>query len=140
MGANKHTGPRRGSFAYRALKCLHAMGFAGAATWKDESAFKQSAREFDCEVVQQLLVWRLVEAKGDLYQVTAAGRSYLGFVDVASAESTSMTPGPYVPPRLPLQPQNRPALRVMRPGALDYRAIPSRMGDQIIPHGAKAVA
>lgn len=140
MAASKHSGPRRGSLAYRALNCLHALGKSGAVGWKDECGFGQSSRVFDSDIVQQLLVWRLVEVKGNEYSVSTAGLSYLGFAPAAPVSSAPPASGPYAPPKLPLSPQNRPALRVIRPGALDYRSIPSRIGDQIIPHGAKAAA
>ena len=125
MAASKHSGPRRGSLAYRALSCLHALGESGAAGWKEECGFGQSSRVFDSEVIQQLLVWRLVGNNGELYLVTAAGLSYLGFAPATPVNNTPPASGPYVPPRLPLSARNRPALRGMRPGAFDYRDIPS---------------
>lgn len=40
----------------------------------------------------------------------------------------------------PLSEHNHPRVRVMREGALDYQAIPSRMGDLLVPHKVKAAA
>jgi len=125
MAASKHNGPRRGSLAYRALSCLHALGESDAAGWKEECGFGQSSRVFDCDVIQQLRVWRLVDGRGDVYLVTAAGRSYLGVAPTTPVNNAPPASGPYVPPKLPLSPRNRPALRGMRPGAFDYRDIPS---------------
>ncbi|WP_036170382.1 hypothetical protein [Massilia sp. 9096] len=139
MAANKHTGPRRGSWPYRALGYLHMLGQESLYGWMQESSYEQSARDFQYEVVERLLSWHLVELVNESYRVTSAGRSYLGIVDAAAAVGDVATSRQAAPQR-PLSTQNRPALRVMRPGALHYRDIPSRLGDQVIPHGKKAAA
>lgn len=48
--------------------------------------------------------------------------------------------GRYVAPVRPLAECHRARLPVLREGALDYRDIPSRMGDVLVPHGAKVAA
>lgn len=136
----KHTGPREGSRAHRALKALHEHGDMYEAAWMIKAAYDHSPSEFYRSVVQPLLGWKLVKEHGISYRVTPAGRACLGVSDVPDVEPV-ITPGTYVPPMgRPLSAQYRPGLRVMRPGALDFREIPSRIGEQIIQYGAKAAA
>jgi hypothetical protein len=139
MPASKHTGPRRASWPYRALNGLHSLGRETLHGWMQEMSYVQTTRDFQCEVVERLLAWRLVELVDETYRVTSAGRSYLGIDHVPAAEGDVAT-ARSAPPQRPLSTANRPALRVMRPGALDYLEIPSRLGNQVIPHGTKAVA
>lgn len=136
----KHTGPREGSRAHRALKSLHEHGDMYEAAWMIKAAYDRSPLEFHRSVVQPLLAWGLIQENGVSYRVTRAGRALLGVPEVMEAARV-VTPGTYVPPMgRPLSAKNRPGVRVMRPGALDFRDIPSRMGEQVVQYGAKAAA
>ena len=124
MAAAERSGPRAGSVAHRALLSLHSIGKMAIPTWMGQVEYGKSTKIFQREVVERLLGWGLIEASGLLYCVTPAGREHLGCGDVPVVIGV-ITPGAYVPPRRDLSPHNRPALRVMRPGAFDYRDIPS---------------
>lgn len=65
--------------------------------------------------------------------------TFADLVDLAESASAPSLVGPAAIMR-PLSERNRPRIRVMRDGALDYQAIPSRMGDNLVPHKAKAAA
>ena len=63
----------------------------------------------------------------------------VSFADLVDLAEVNATVGPAPTPR-PLSERNRARVRVLREGALDYQDIPSRIGDQSIPHKAKAGA
>lgn len=65
--------------------------------------------------------------------------SFAELVDLVDADTPADAIGPAAVMR-PLSEGNRPRVRVMREGALDYQSIPSRMGDLLLPHKAKADA
>jgi len=65
--------------------------------------------------------------------------SFADLVDLAELKMVEAVVGP-APAMRPLSERNRARVTVMREGALDYRAIPSRMGDVLVPHGAKVAA
>jgi hypothetical protein len=88
------------------------------------ASFLQSRSEFNRDVIQPLLLWKLVARHNDGYCTTGAGLRFLGVL-VKEETPAAPAPGRYVPPRRDLSVTHRPALRVMRPGAFDYREIPS---------------
>jgi hypothetical protein len=118
------SGPRHGSRAYRSLVALYQCGAMGEAEWMEMSSFLQSRAEFQRDVVQQLLHWKLIATHQDGHRILEAGLRYLGVLPEEEKPGVPAT-GRYVPPRQDLSARNRPALRVMRPGAFDYRDIPS---------------
>ena len=65
--------------------------------------------------------------------------TFAELVDLAEIAAAPASVGPAAVMR-PLSERNRPRIRVMREGALDYQAIPSLMGDLLVPHKAKADA
>jgi hypothetical protein len=134
-------GPNPGTRAYLALVMLHKVGgqadtadFMKAASWVD------SARHFERVVVQPLEHFRLMFRRGGMLVLTDSGLAFLGAAGAVPMPEAPVTPsaGAYV--MRPLSARNMPRMAVIRPGALDYREIPSRMGDLFIPHGAKAAA
>jgi hypothetical protein len=134
-------GPRAGSRAHFGLKQLHNYGGrALIRDWLIAVGWDATVGEFERLVAGPLQRYALVVKSGVDFVVTANGRDFLGVEPEAPATELAITPGTYVPPMRPLSAVNMPGMRVMRPGALDYKAIPSRMGDQLIPHGAKAAA
>lgn len=65
--------------------------------------------------------------------------TFAELVDLAELKTVKAAVGP-TPSLRPLSERNRARVAVLREGALDYRAIPSRMGDVLVPHGAKVPA
>jgi hypothetical protein len=65
--------------------------------------------------------------------------TFAELVDLAELGMVQTAIGPAAVMR-PLSERSRARVAVMREGALDYRHIPSRMGDVLVPHGTKAVA
>jgi hypothetical protein len=124
MARGKFNGPRHGSRAYRSLVALYQCGAMGEAEWMEMSSFLQSRSEFKRDVVQQLLHWKLIAQHGDGHRILEAGLRFLGVLPEEDKPGAP-TPGRYVPPRHDLSARHRPTLRVMRPGAFEYRDIPS---------------
>lgn len=124
MARGNLSGPRRGSRAYRSLVALYECGAMAEGEWMDSASFLQSRSEFQRDVVQQLLRWKLIAPHAGGYRILEAGLRFLGFL-VEEELPGAPTPGRYVPPRRDLSAKHRPALRVTRPGAFDYRDIPS---------------
>jgi hypothetical protein len=136
-------GPRVDSQGYRALEQLHKLGGeAHITTWMKAAGWTGSIAVFDREIVGALLRFQVVTRPGAQLVLTDSGREHLGVGAAAPAPApTQDIPlTRYVAPMRPLSAKHRPGVRPMRPGALDYRDIPSRMGDKLIPHGAKAAA
>lgn len=67
------------------------------------------------------------------------GATFAELVDLAEITAGPAAVGPAAVMQ-PLSERNRPRVRVMREGALDYQAIPSLMGDLLVPHKAKVDA
>jgi len=124
MARGKFSGPRQGSRAYQALVTLHECGALTEVDWMSLSCSVQSRSEFVRDVIQHLLAWGLVTRHENGYRIREAGLRFLG---VLVKEEVAGMPagGRYVPPRKVLSTKHRPVLRVMRPGAFDYRDIPS---------------
>lgn len=137
-------GPRTDSQGYRALEKLHKLGGqADSAALMCAAGWTGSVSLFDLEIVGSLLRYQVVTKRGTQLVLATSGYAFLGVAPVApvAGEQTPDTPmGRYVPPMRGLSSKYMPRLAVIRPGALDYRAIPSLFGDQRIPHGAKAAA
>jgi hypothetical protein len=134
-------GPNAGSRAYLALVELHkAGGQVEAADFMKAAGWTASPGRFDQMVVKPLERFRLVFRRGTLLVLSDGGLAFLGAAGAVPMPEPVVTPaaGTYV--MRPLAARNMPRLPVMRPGALDYREIPSRMGDLCIPHGEKAAA
>jgi hypothetical protein len=126
MARGKFSGPRYGSRAYQALFTLHECGEQTEADWMSLTDPKQTRSVFMRDVAQQLLAWGLVAQHGNVYRIREAGLKYLGvFIQEEEAVQRAPAPGRYAPPRRDLSAQHRPALRVTRPGAFDYRDVPS---------------
>jgi hypothetical protein len=136
------TGPRAGSRAYRAIEALHALGGSShVAAWMKASNWGESTAEFERQVVGALSRARHIFIRGNQCVITDGGKAHIGAAAEAYAEpSTPALPAPsrYIAPKAELSARYKVRLEPMRDGAFDYRNIPSRMGDQLIPHGSKA--
>jgi hypothetical protein len=134
-------GPRAGSRARRALAQLQEQGGqASAVDWMKSVRWDGTMSEFNREVVAPLARFGLLLQRGPLLTLTDPALVFLGLADPVPESKPVLTPATYVPPMQPLSSKHMARVAVMRPGALDYQKIPSRMGDLLIPHGAKAVA
>jgi len=134
-------GPNAGSRAYLALVELHKAGgqinvpdFMTAAGWAE------SEGQFDRIVIKPLAHFRLAFRRGNLLVLTDSGLAFLGAAGAVPMSEPVVAPPASAYVMRPLSTRNMPRPSVMRPGALDYREIPSRMGDLCIPHGEKAAA
>lgn len=132
MGANNRKGPIRTSRAYRALVALADCGAMIESDWMAMSSFEQPRSQFSRDVVQMLVRWKLVQQHGNEYRIVEAGLRYIGKLPEA-ADPGAPTPGRYVRPMQPLSAKNRPTQRPSRPGAYDYRDIPSRHANESVP-------
>lgn len=138
MMAPRH-GPRTDSRAYFALQQLHNYGGTVIVQeWIVAVGWQATMGVFDRQVIGPLLQHGLIVKRGVDLVITGRGKAYIGAAD--PVPEPVITPGTYVPPMRALAAKYMPRLAVIRPGALDYRDIPSRMGDLLIPHGAKAAA
>lgn len=129
-------GPVKGSGAYTALQHLQRMGGQASPTdLMTQLVWQGTLARFLQQIVKPLERERLVlQSTSDLVTLTSRGATFLNPPNAAPA------PSAYVAPIRPLQTRPRPAALSLRPGATDYRSIPSRIGDQVIAHGEKAAA
>ncbi|MEH6436684.1 hypothetical protein [Massilia sp. DD77] len=137
---NRINGPRPGTRAHAALLHLDGAGLVSAAALMGAVNWKRNSHEFTREIVDALVRLRVAEITGASIAITRLGQLYLRPPAVEAAPQLQLVTGRYVPPQRALSAQNRPRVVSMRPGALDYREIPSRMSSQLLQHGEKAVA
>ncbi len=133
-------GPCRATQAYQALEKLHANGGSMSAySWTRSMSWTGSFETFIARVVTPLQNSRLIFLYLSDYKITDLGLAYLGIDADAAPEPQPVVAGaPYSPGIRPLSAKHIVRLRSMREGSLDYREIPSRVGDHVIPHGTKA--
>ena len=115
-------GPTKGSGAYLALQHLQKLaGLATADNLMVQLTWSDTPARFQRLIVGPLERMRLVMRRGDQVSLTARGATFL--------DPTALPPAPaacsYVAPQRVLSPRNRPSVRCIRPGAFDYRDIPS---------------
>jgi hypothetical protein len=134
-------GPNAGSRAYLALVELQkAGGKVDAADFMKAAGWVESAGHFERMIVKPLEHFRLVFRRGSMLVLTDSGLAFLGAAGAVPMPEAVVTPPASAYGMRPLSARNMPRMAVIRPGSLDYREIPSRMGDLYIPHGAKAAA
>jgi hypothetical protein len=86
-------------------------------------------------IVQSLISNGMVFQRRQLFILSDDGLAWLGVaVDFVPRAEPLKVPARYVPPMRPLSRRNMPRLDLVREGSLDFRDIPSRMGDTLIPH------
>lgn len=136
---NRSVGPRFGTRPYMALKALHQLGgSAFQMEWMCMAGCSTSASRFEIDVVYYLVNSGMVTARSSAYGITPAGLNWLGAVSQGDGKPSApaQVAGPrYVPEKRPLSVSNMARPSMARPGSFDYAAIPSRMGDQRVPHG-----
>ena len=131
--------PQEGSRAYRALKSFRQAGGRGdLSAWKGASERVGSTRE-DLQIKDLLrcLELELVDIDGDSYAMTPRGVAFIRVdVDVDEPEPEPPIPAAsrtFAPDRT-LSRKYMVRMPLTREGAHDYASIPSRMGDQSVPH------
>ncbi|MYM37246.1 hypothetical protein GTP38_23245 [Duganella sp. FT94W] len=124
--------PRRGSSPYLALNALNNMG--GEATVQAIMKVRNwQGREkpFQDEVISRLTRCLLVDVLGDMCVITNAGRKYLGVKVEEAGGFVGEPAGPrYMPAKTELNRSKHFPPRPLRPGADEYRSIPSVMAGQ----------
>jgi hypothetical protein len=127
-------GPKAGSRAYLALVQLHKDGGqADTMKWMQAAGWAESAGHFGRVVVKPLLQFRLVISRGTVLALTDSGLTFLGATGAVPMPEPVITPPAYVAPIRALSIRHRPAVRVIRAGAFEYRDIPSLQADKRTP-------
>lgn len=134
--------PQEGSRAYGALKSFRLAGGCGELSdWKSACQRSGSIRE-DHQITDllRLLDLELMDVDDDMYAITPRGLAFIRVdvavvvVDapavVAPVRAAPRTP----PPDRPLAHKHMVRMPLTREGAHDYASIPSRMGNQSVPH------
>jgi len=134
-------GPRAGSRAHSVLVYLQAAkGEAAPAVLARVVAWLGSPRTFDEDVIGPLARDGFVSKRAAVIVLSERGSLFLNPPAPQDPESIVLVTGRYVPPQRPLSTHNRPRIASMRPGALDYRDIPSVYASQRIPYKSSLAA
>ena len=139
---SKVAGPRVGTRAHKALTYLDGAQAGGISLGVLMKAvdWKRNGSDFNREVVDTLIQYGLAACCAEGVTITRRGELFLHPQAPQDAPQLQMVVGRYVAPIRVLSAKNRPRVATMRPGALDYRDVPSRMSNQLKPHGQKAPA
>ncbi len=128
---------RSGTKTNDALRKLFALG--GIATmleWRAALKWRETIRAFDQDVIFVLVQHELIYRRRENWHITDLGKQAIGIDPLATCGAGDLVPAPVIP-ILSAAPLSRPSLSKsipFRPGSMDYRDIPSRHGDQSIPH------
>lgn len=128
--------PRKGSSPYLALNALNNMGGEASiqAIMKVRN-WKGRVRPFHDEIMSRLTRCLLVDVMGETCVITSAGRKYLGIKVEEENGFVGEPAGPrLVTSKRELDRAKHFPPRPLRPGADDYRSIPSVMGGQRIEY------
>lgn len=127
---------RRGTKAHTALLKLHSI--AGKATrgeWMVALKWKFSTAAFNEEVLFLLENQSLIFCRDSVYTITDAGCALIGIVPDAPGGLPPLPAASRDAPIMrPLSRRHMPRMDLAREGSLDYRDIPSRIGDKLISH------
>jgi hypothetical protein len=131
-----HEMPRRGSAPANALVTLHSIGgSATLAVWARARLWKGTISQFELNVIERLIRANLVAVREKNYSVTDDGMAYLGFSkDQPEEAPAEPVPSRYVHPIQPLNLARHRPQRVIRAGAMDFRAAPSLIGGQVVAY------
>lgn len=131
-----HQGPKAGSRAYDALRHLHAMGGrAERLSWFNSSKITESLTSFST-LVSGLITQGVVKMNANELLLTDQGREWLGEVTIMAPCAQQVVGPRYAPPQRELRPSLSPRAVSLRPGAQDFRQIPSRYGDERVAYGS----
>lgn len=134
--SGRHSIPRAGSRAQGALTGLHRVGGrADLHAWMNSCKWSETINEFHKVIIDRLQFLRMVEFNGDVYVLTRAGLQHIDVDADAPMPPAPVVVGPrtFVSSRT-LAAKHMIRMPLMREGAHDYAAIPSRMGDVVKPH------
>jgi len=121
--------PAPGSGSYLALMHLEKMG--GVATIESlmlQLLWPETPGQFQRLVIGPLDRRGLVVRRDEQLSLTAVGVKFLN--PTVNVTALAKPDGSFVPPARPLSSRHRPRVAILRPGALDYRGIPSRLANQ----------
>ena len=117
-------------------KLLQLGGRADLNDWMRAIEWGGTITSFERDIVNSLTRCHVVRIEAGQYAVTQRGRDYTGpVVGVVTSAAGQVAGGRYVPEKRALSPANMVRAPLARPGSFDYALIPSRMGDQRVPHG-----
>ena len=129
--------PRSGTRSDVAVrKLLQLGGRSDLTTWMHAIGWSGTITSFERDIVNSLTRCHVVRIAAGQYVVTQRGRDYAGPVaGAATSTAGQVAGGRYVPEKRELSVANMARPSMARPGSFDYASIPSRMGDQRVPHG-----
>jgi hypothetical protein len=124
-----------GSRAYAALTDFHLAGGRGDfGAWAAACQRSGPIREFQ-KIMDILQFLGLVAVDGGIYSITQRGLAHIHVeVDELAAESAVPAAQRTFVSDRPLARKNMVRMPLTREGAHDYASIPSRMGNQSVPH------
>ncbi|TCS37469.1 hypothetical protein EDC30_104273 [Paucimonas lemoignei] len=129
--------PRRGTPAFDALERVHSLG--GKASIHQllaavNSNFRSPTR-LDKLAIQPLALLGFVTRLKTGIQITPAGQVFIESNAAKSSIGAKVLPSQPAPPTKPLHSASAfDVIEARRPGALDYRNIPSLMGGVRVPY------
>lgn len=127
--------PRAGTRPDIAFRRLIKLGRVDAKTWMAAINWTGTPAAFERDIINSLTRCHFVRVEAGLYAVTQRGRDAIGAPAGASTAESGQVAGPrYAGKAEPLAPANMVRAPLARPGSFDYAAIPSRMGNQRVPH------
>lgn len=133
---SNHDLPRRGSSPHICLSALNNIG--GTASMQALMKVRNwngPAARFRLDVVDRLALAGLIAIVGEQCAVTPAGRAYLGIKQVQIDGPAAVAAGPrYVAQMRPLNIARHYPVGMIRPGSLDYRDIPSKIGHERVAY------
>ena len=117
-------------------KLLQLGGRADLNDWMRAIGWSGTITSFERDIVNSLTRCHVVRIEAGQYTVTQRGREYAGpIAGAATSTAGQVAGGRYVPEKRPLSVANMVRAPLARPGSFDYASIPSRIGDQRVPHG-----
>ena len=117
-------------------KLLELGGRADLNDWMRAIEWGGTITSFERDIVNSLTRCHVVRIEAGQYVVTQRGLDYARpVVGAATSTAGQVASGRYVPEKRPLSVANMVRAPLARPGSFDYASIPSRMGDQRVPHG-----
>lgn len=133
--------PRRSSTPFLFLRALHNIG--GGASVQDLMRVRNwrgKTDAFRVDVVERLQRCRLIDLTGDWLVLTKQGLDYLGVAPVVSGPPPEPVGAPYTGTKKPLNLSRHCPPRPIRPGALDYMKLPSRIGVESVAYKGQIAA
>lgn len=128
---------RPGTKTNEALRKLFALG--GIATmleWRTALKWRETIRAFDQDVIFVLVQHEMIYRRRNNWHITDLGKQAIGIDPLSTCGGGDLVPAPVIP-LLNAAPLSRPSLTKsipIRDGSMDYRDIPSRIGNNLLSH------